>query len=417
MSAENIQSVVSGSERLPLTAQWLAPLLQGVRYGRLILEFDDGNAFYVTGEHGGTEGIWRLHHPARLFRRVIRAGIVGIAEGYHEGDWSSPQLADLLCFATQNAQAFEAQMQPGWGRRLLHRITHWLRPNSMRGSRRNIAAHYDLGNDFYRLWLDEGMTYSSAIGLTNGVTLEQAQRAKYDRLLDSLDARPGEHVLEIGCGWGGLAEQAGRRGLQVSGITLSSEQLAYARQRIHALGLEDRVSLALTDYRDQQGQFDHIVSIEMFEAVGEKYWPEFFRVVYERLHPGGKAAIQVIIIDESCYDDYRRNPDYIQLYIFPGGMLPTRGLFIEGAERAGLTVADEAMFGRDYARTLHCWRESFESKAREVSAQGYDLRFQRMWSYYLAYCEAGFRSGRINLMQIVLQRPHEACAAHQSMES
>lgn len=405
MSAENIQTLRLPVEQLPLAARWLARFLAGLERGRLTIAFDNGKTTCVQGRYPGPQAHWHLHHPARLLLRVAVAGDVGFAEGYHEGDWSTPDLSALLYLGAINMQAMESQLRPSWVRRLLHRIRHGRRANDRRGSRRNIAAHYDLGNDFYRLWLDSGMTYSSALFTGTDGDLEAAQENKYARLLGLLDARAGQHILEIGCGWGGFAEFAARRGLLVTGITLSRKQLDYASQRLHEAGLDHRAQVSLTDYRDQAGQFDHVVSIEMFEAVGEKYWPDFFRTVYERLVPGGRAAIQVIVIDEPYYARYRREPDYIQLFIFPGGMLPTRSLFVQGAQAAGLRVIDEAMFGEHYAKTLAAWRERFESSMQAVRALGYDERFCRMWSYYLAYCEAGFRAGRINLMQIALERP------------
>ncbi|MEW6445707.1 MAG: class I SAM-dependent methyltransferase [Pseudomonadota bacterium] len=405
MSAENIQTLRLPVEQLPLAARWLARFLEGLEAGQLTIGFDDGATVRVQGRHPGPHAHWRLHHPARLLQRVAVAGDVGFAEGYHEGDWSTPDLSALLHLGAINMQAMDEQLRPGWVRRLLHRLRHGRRANDRRGSRRNIAAHYDLGNDFYRLWLDPGMTYSSALFTGADVDLEAAQESKYARLLGLLDARPGQHILEIGCGWGGFAQHAARQGLEVTGITLSREQWLYAGQRLHEAGLDHRAQVSLTDYRDQVGQFDHIVSIEMFEAVGEKYWPDFFRTVYERLAPGGRAAIQVIVIDEPHYARYRREPDYIQLFIFPGGMLPTCSLFMQGAEAAGLRVLDLALFGAHYADTLAAWRERFESRAEAVGALGYDERFRRMWSYYLAYCEAGFRAGRIDLMQIALEKP------------
>lgn len=248
-------------------------------------------------------------------------------------------------------------------------------------------------------------TYSAAWFDDPEQSLEQAQLRKYQRLLAMLDARPGERLLEIGCGWGGLAEEAARAGLDVTGITLSREQYAYACERIANAGLADKARFELTDYRDLSGQYDHIVSIEMFEAVGEKYWPTYFRTVYDLLKPGGKAAIQVITIDEDVFEDYRREPEFIQLYIFPGGMLPSPKRFNAEAMAAGLTVRRQEFFGPAYAHTLMHWRQRFDKQAEKLAQMGYDARFQRMWRYYLAYCEAGFNAGRINVMQVLLEKP------------
>lgn len=390
--------------QLPLGARWLLRPLRLLQCGRLTLEFDDGHRVQVAGKQPGEHAVWRLHRPMRLMWRILRGGLIGLAEGYHAGDWSSPDLSSLLLLGAHNADAFEAHMQSSPLGRLVHRLRHRARPNTRRGSRRNIAAHYDLGNDFYRLWLDAGMTYSSALGLQAGVSLQAAQEAKYARLFDQLEARAGQNILEIGCGWGGFAEYAARQGAAVTGLTLSQEQLAFAQARMAEQGLDARVDLHLRDYREHDGRFDHIVSIEMFEAVGEAYWADYFRVVHDRLKPGGRAAIQVIVIDEAHYEGYLREPDYIQLYIFPGGMLPTERVFIEHAARAGLKLRDRLLFGEDYAATLAHWRARFEAEKDAVLAQGFDERFCRMWSYYLAYCEAGFRSRRIDVMQIVLER-------------
>jgi len=410
MSAEHIQSLSLSSdqlaqEHLPLAAQGLAHLLKGLQTGRLSIHFDDGQSIHIEGRQSGLHAHWHLHRPARLLQRVVSSGNIGLAEGYLEGDWSSPDLASLLHLGALNMDAMLPHLSPGWFQRVVHRIQHLCRPNSKRGSRRNIAAHYDLGNAFYQLWLDPGMTYSSALYTQEGMSLADAQEAKYARLLTHLDAHPGQRILEIGCGWGGFAEHAARQGFELKGITLSKEQLAYAQARLHAAGFSSHVQLSLTDYRDLNEQFDHIVSIEMFEAVGEKYWPDFFTTVYQRLKPGGRAAIQVIVIDDALFEHYRTEPDYIQLYVFPGGMLPTVERFKAESVFAGLEVVEHALFGLDYARTLAEWHERFESQLTSIDALGYDERFKRMWRYYLAYCEAGFRAGRIDLMQIILQKP------------
>jgi len=405
MQAEHTKDLNLPVQHPHLAAQGLKHFLRDLECGHLSIHFDHAPSLHVHGRHDGPHAHWHLHHPAQLLQRVLRGGGIGFAEGFHEGDWSSPDVAKLLFLGALNMDAMEAQLRPNWFLRQLHRLQHLRRPNSKRGSRKNIAAHYDLGNDFYQLWLDKSMSYSSALFTCPDMSLAQAQEAKYARLLGLLDATPGQHILEIGCGWGGFAEHAARQGFKTSGITLSQEQLKWSRQRLHEAGLADRAQFSLTDYRDQSGEFDHIVSIEMFEAVGEKYWPSYFQSVYERLAPGGRAAIQVIVIAEEDYPRYRREPDYIQLYIFPGGMLPTQNLFVQGAEAAGLQVRDQALFGLEYAQTLALWREDFEAKNSEITALGYDSRFCRMWSYYLAYCEAGFRSDRVNLLQIVLEKP------------
>ncbi|MFN2381260.1 MAG: class I SAM-dependent methyltransferase [Guyparkeria sp.] len=396
----------SAEHALPLSARWVGHLMADMRIGHVRVTTDDGGAAEFVGtEHLELSANWHLHHPARLLSRIARLGDIGIAEGFIEGDFSSDDLTTLLEIGARNLEVIDEELRPGFWARLVHRIQHGLRANHRRGSRRNISAHYDLGNDFYRLWLDDSMTYSSAVFAEPDEALAIAQQRKYDRLLDRLDAAPGDRLLEIGCGWGGMAETAARRGLELDGLTLSTEQLAYGRQRLESAGLDDRARLHLTDYRDQAGRFDHIVSIEMFEAVGERYWPTFFQTVRDRLRPGGRAAIQVITIEEEAFERYRREPDFIQLYIFPGGMLPSIERFHAGAQAAGLDVLETAMFGHDYARTLARWRERFDAVEDQLEGMGFDHRFRQIWRYYLAYCEAGFLAGRINVAQVILERP------------
>lgn len=391
---------------LPLSARWVSHLLDDLRIGQIRVTTDNGGHAAFTGQQMPELGAHvHLHHPARLSSRIARLGDIGVAEGFIAGDFSTDDLSSLLEIGARNHEAIAADLRRGFWARLGHRLQHALRANHRRGSRRNIAAHYDLGNDFYRLWLDESMTYSAALFDQPDEPLAQAQQRKYDRLLDRLDTRPGERLLEIGCGWGGLAERAAQRGLAVDGLTLSTEQLAYGRDRLAHAGLDDRARLHLTDYRDQQGTYDHIVSIEMFEAVGERYWPTYFRKIHDRLGSGGRAAIQVITIHASAFETYRREPDFIQLYIFPGGMLPTIGRFHAEAQAAGLTVRETHLFGRDYAHTLARWHERFDAAEEQLEAMGFDHAFRQTWRYYLAYCQAGFLAGRINVAQVILEKP------------
>ena len=291
--------------------------------------------------------------------------------------------------------------------RLFDRLRHVLRRNNQSGSRRNIRHHYDLGNRFYSHWLDSSMTYSCANFDAAGEPLQQAQMRKYQRMLESLRASPGQHILEIGCGWGGFAEFAAKSGYHVTGVTLSQEQLNYARKRIDRAGLASLVELRLHDYRDITEKFDHVVSIEMFEAVGEAYWPTFFKTLTQRLKAGGRAALQTITIKEDFYESYRLRPDFIQLYIFPGGMLPSPSAFWDHTKRAGLVPKTFSFHRHDYAQTLRCWHDNLHLRINELRSLDYSNAFIRMWRYYLAYCEAGFSSGRIDLMQTVLERPPE----------
>jgi cyclopropane-fatty-acyl-phospholipid synthase len=336
--------------------------------------------------------------------RVLTRGDIGLAESYMKGDWDAPDLADLLSFCDINEQSLPELASAINASRLFDRLRHILRRNHKPGSRRNIRRHYDLGNRFYSHWLDSTMTYSCANFDAEGEPLQQAQMRKYQRMLESLEARAGQHILEIGCGWGGFAEFAAKQGYQVTGVTLSQEQLSYARQRIDRAGLKSRVELRLQDYRNISEKFDHIVSIEMFEAVGEDYWPTFFETLKRRLRPGGRAAVQTITIKEDFYESYRIRPDFIQLYIFPGGMLPSPSVFWDHTKQAGLVPRSFSFHRHDYALTLRHWHDNLQRKITDLRSLDYNNAFIRMWRYYLAYCEAGFNSGRIDLMQTVLER-------------
>jgi cyclopropane-fatty-acyl-phospholipid synthase len=383
-----------------LATQWLLGVLGRLRQGRLTVHAG-GGSHLVLGDRSGPAASLTIRRPWRLAARLLGRGDLGLAEGFIAGDWDAPHPAQVLEVLAINEPHLLAS---GAGRlsRWVDRLQHRRRRNDRRGSHRNIAFHYDLGNDFYRLWLDPGMTYSAALFAQSGEALEPAQTRKYQRILDRLGARPGEHILEIGCGWGGFAEHAARAGHRVTGITLSREQLAHARERIAAAGLSDRVTLHLRDYRDLTGTYDHVVSIEMFEAVGEQYWPAFFETVRRVLAPGGRASLQVITIDAACFEQYRRGTDFIQKYVFPGGMLPSVPAFDAAARAAGLAVADRAFHGLDYADTLRRWDAAFCAARERVAGMGFDERFLRLWRYYLGYCEAGFRTGRIDLMQVAL---------------
>ncbi|BAL27528.1 cyclopropane-fatty-acyl-phospholipid synthase family protein [Azoarcus sp. KH32C] len=369
-------------------------LLDRIRGGRLDVRLPDGSsALFGEGEH---VTVLQIHDEA-LFGRVLARGDIGFAEAYLDGLWDSPDLTAVLTLLAANRDALKRAIYGSWRRLLAARIRHWLNRNSRAGSRRNIMAHYDLGNDFYRLWLDPTMSYSSALyGNKDEVSLEAAQRAKYDRILDRVGAESGEHVLEIGCGWGGFAERALGRGLRVTGLTLSPAQLAWAQQRAPA------AELRLQDYRELRERFDHVVSIEMFEAVGERWWPSYFRTVARSLRPDGKAVIQSITIRDDLFAAYRKGTDFIQQYVFPGGMLPSRSAFRRAAARAGLVVRDEHSFGLDYARTLAEWRHAFEASWPDIRQLGFDEDFRRLWRLYLSYCEAGFRAGSIDVVQFEL---------------
>jgi cyclopropane-fatty-acyl-phospholipid synthase len=389
-------------KQLPLAAGVLVNRLRRIDQGSLDLD-TGGRLVTLAGKQPGPVAHLQLHQPHRLLSRLATRGDIGFAESYMAGEWDSEDLAALLWNLAMNHGRLQTGARSSWASRALDRVLHARNANSRRGSRRNIAFHYDLGNDFYRHWLDPGMTYSAACFDQPGLDLGAAQDRKYQRLLQMSGATPGQHLLEIGCGWGGFAETAVRAGMRVTGLTLSREQLAWAQRRLQDAGLASAAELRLQDYRDVQGRYDHIVSIEMFEAVGEAYWPVYMQRLRDLLAPGGRAALQVIVIDPQAFERYRRRPDFIQRYIFPGGMLPSVPAFDAAASRAGLRVAAREYGGLDYARTLALWRERFHQTWPAIAELGFDDRFRRMWDYYLAYCEAGFRAGRIDLMRVALQ--------------
>jgi cyclopropane-fatty-acyl-phospholipid synthase len=387
----------------PITIRLLLRLLNRIRVGRLKLVAPDGASFHFDGEETGPEGVIHIRDLAAV-RRTLFGGDLGLAEAYMDGQWDTPDLMAFLELGLLNLQAF-AVGEPGRLKRMFDALVHALRRNTRSGARRNIHYHYDLGNEFYRLWLDETLTYSSAIFEHPEQTLLEAQRSKYRRLIGKLRLGPAHHLLEIGSGWGGFALYAAREtGCRVTSITLSEEQLKEARARAEAAGLADRVRFKLVDYRDVQGQFDRIVSIEMFEAVGEHYWEDYFRAVYARLKPGGRAAFQVITIDDAAFEDYRHTVDFIQRYIFPGGMLPSPSVWEHCVAQAGLKTETRDFHGQDYARTLRIWDRQVHAVEPAIRALGFDARFLRMWRYYLAYCQAGFATGHVDLMQTVLTR-------------
>ncbi len=387
----------------PLWQRMICRRLSGLTHGRLTLVFPGGQEYVLQGAENGPHGVISINR-GRLVRRLLTGGNMGFARAYMDGDWDSPDISTLIEVALANEHNWLSLSEPSRLVAAIDYLRHRLRRNSKAGSRRNIAFHYDLGNDFYRAWLDETMTYSSALFTRPGETLAEAQNAKYDRIVEELNIGPDDHVLEIGCGWGGFAEYAmAKTGCRVTGLTLSQEQASFARNRLAKAGLSAQSDIRLEDYRDCQGQFSKIVSIEMFEAVGEENWPTYFRRVRELLAPGGKAVVQVITIDEARFDEYRRNADFIQTYIFPGGMLPSITAFREAASAQGLTTTDELRFGKDYDRTLMLWDRAFISNWERIEPLGFDERFRRMWQYYLHYCAAGFRTRRIDVVQFTLE--------------
>jgi cyclopropane-fatty-acyl-phospholipid synthase len=408
----------------PAAARSVFRLLAGLAHGELDLQLPDGSTARFPVARPQRTATRRVDatleqraairlHNWNVFSRALKSGDIGFAESYLDGDWSSPDLAALLALFIANREHVEAVFYGTWWGRLAHRIKHLLNRNSRSGSAKNIQAHYDLGNDFYRQWLDPSMTYSAAWFEGRdpaGVELRDAQHAKLRRTLHEVGARPGSRVLEIGCGWGGLAEIAAREtGAQVKGVTLSHEQLAWARERMQHSGLADRVELRLQDYRDLPQEhaaepFDAIVSIEMFEAVGREYWSGYFDTLRRCLKPGGRACIQSITIRDDLFERYVKSTDFIQQYIFPGGLLPSPTAFEAEARRAGFTIENRLAFGRDYAETLRRWRANFLRHEQTMIEQGFDTRFMRIWEFYLAYCEAAFDTGNTDVMQFTLRR-------------
>ena len=337
--------------------------------------------------------------------RVMSAADIGFAEGYMAGEWETPDLPALLTAFSWNLDQISRLMAGNPLAQAWNFLSHLLRRNDREGSKRNIHAHYDLGNAFYELWLDRTMTYSSARFERADQPLEEAQREKYATLARSIDLKTDQTVLEIGCGWGGFAEFAAKEvGAKVTGITISQAQYDYARERLFRQGLAEKADIQLIDYRDVQGRFDRVASIEMFEAVGEAYWPTYFSKIHEVLSPGGRAGLQIITIKDEFFDHYRRHADFIQKYVFPGGMLPSEEKLKEQTDRAGLDWTGITRFGECYADTLNQWLHSFDSVWDQVKAQGFDERFRRLWRFYLAYCEAGFRTERTNVVQLGLSR-------------
>ena len=381
-------------------------LIARVASGMLELHLPDGEVLVGKSARPGPQGVLVIHRWAAL-TKTIRGGQIGFADGYIAGDWSTPDLVALLSFLAGNEAAFGRIVAGAPFVNWLQRRLHGRNENTPDGSRRNIRAHYDLGNDFYRLWLDASMTYSAALfppGET--LSLEAAQRAKMAEIARLLALEEGLHVLEIGCGWGALAAHlAGKHGASVKGITLSNEQLEAGNARLEQAGLSAQAQLHLEDYRETTGQFDRIVSIEMIEAVGEAWWPAYFRQIADLLKPGGHAVIQAITIDAARFDGYRSTPDFIQRYIFPGGMLPTTGIIAEQAEAAGLVPRIERSFGADYARTLSQWRRQFQDAWPKISDLGYPAHFRELWDYYLAYCQAGFEIRQTDVHLITLRKP------------
>jgi cyclopropane-fatty-acyl-phospholipid synthase len=374
-------------------------------YGRLTLKLPDGQMHELVGKVPGGSAVLEIR-DYNVAKRVLANGDIGFGEGYMAGEWDSPNLAILLEILVENYDNIHRLFNGALPMKVFNWFSHRLRRNSRRGSRKNIHAHYDLGNAFYGSWLDDSMTYSAARYAGKDEALEVAQARKYESLARMMDLKSGQSVLEIGCGWGGFAEYAAREvGATVTAITISQEQYDFARQRMHRAGLSERANIQLVDYRDVEGQFDRVASIEMFEAVGQEYWPTYFGKMADVLTPGGRAALQIITIQDALFEEYAIRTDFIQKYIFPGGMLPSEERLRPVIEAAGMGWQAVERFGQDYADTLSAWDRRFQSSWNDIQRlDRFDERFRRMWRFYLGYCEAGFRSGRTDVIQLALNK-------------
>jgi len=375
------------------------------QHGRIDLVLKDGRCFRAQAPNSGPVAEVHIHDDG-VFARLLREGQLGFCEAYLDGQWSSPDLQAFMdYFHADNDAIFDGF--PGQKLvQMVEQFRFWLQRNHRAQAKKNISHHYDLGNDFYGLWLDDTMTYSSAIFETGQEDLEKAQTAKYKSMVDQMGVAPGDHVLEIGCGWGGFAEYAAKqRGLKVTCLTISQEQYKYAVDRIAKAGLSDQVMFKLQDYRDETGTYDGIASIEMFEAVGEQYWPAYFNTVRDRLRPGAQATLQIITVEENRFESYRKGVDFIQKYIFPGGMLPSPGALRREIDRAGLTFKKSIEFGQSYSQTLRRWHDTFNAHWDDVQALGFDARFRRMWNFYLTSCAATFAYANCDVTQVTIKRP------------
>ena len=397
VTRENVSAIIRG---LPGKAKLALSAAVHLPKGSLTIRTPEGRILHIDGNEPGPNAEVHLNNW-NLPKRAFSGATIGVAESYIDGDWTSPDVTTFLeLFLVNQDMGERLAGGTNWLFTTFHRIRHWLNDNNKSGSKRNISAHYDLGNAFYREWLDPSMTYSSALFAEGANDLESAQKAKYRALLRDIGAKPGDHILEIGCGWGGFAEQAAKLGCKVTGLTISREQFDFAAKRMKQAGLDHLVDIKFEDYRDERGIYDHLVSIEMFEAVGEKHWPTYFAALRDRLKPGGKAGLQIITIKADVFDSYKKRPDFIQAYVFPGGMLPTAGHLDELGRAVSLKISNEIAFSQDYAKTLAIWRERFWVAWEKVKTLGFDERFKRLWEFYLYYCEAGFRSEYIEVRQV-----------------
>jgi cyclopropane-fatty-acyl-phospholipid synthase len=400
-----VLTTTKGQTGLPRYFATAYEVTKGLKYGRMDFVLPDGRRFRAEGANPGPVAELTIHNPD-TFARLIREGDLGFCDAYLDGWWSTPDLMAFMDLVHQdNNDVYDGY--PGlFLLRTYEKLRFWWQSNSKAQAKKNIAYHYDLGNDFYSLWLDDTMTYSSAIFRTGQESLEAAQEEKYASMVDQMGVKPGDHVLEIGCGWGGFAEYAaGKRGLKVTALTISQAQHDFAVTRIARAGLADRVTIKLQDYRDETGLYDGIASIEMFEAVGERYWPVYFNTLRDRLKPGAHATLQIITVQDKRWEVYKRGVDFIQKYIFPGGMLPSPSVLRAEIVKAGLRVKGSIEFGQSYSQTLRRWHDDFNARWEDVAKMGFDDRFRRMWNFYLTSCAGTFRGGNCDVTQITVTRP------------
>ncbi len=401
ITPENVDTALSDLPRIVRLAFGFGSRL---RRGTLNVTIPDGRTIRLGGAEPGPAAVMTITSYG-FASRLLNGGDIGIAEGYLNGEWDTPDLTEFLYLFCVNHDLIQAMLGDNPLMRFVQIVRHWFNRNTRRQARRNIYAHYDIGNAFYSAWLDPSMTYSSALFEDGTSDLTAAQHNKYRRLAEAVNLQPGQRLLEIGCGWGGFAEYAAKTyGANVVGLTISQEQCDFARRRIENAGLSDKVEIRFQDYRDERGQYDRIVSIEMIEAVGEQFWPKYFSQLRDRLLPGGLAGIQAITIQDKFFQTYRREVDFIQRYVFPGGMLPSPQILKTLGERFGVPVIRERIFGQDYAKTLATWRSNFRAAWPNLTPLGFDDRFRRLWEYYLAYCEAGFRSGNIDVRHVIFAK-------------
>jgi cyclopropane-fatty-acyl-phospholipid synthase len=401
VTPENAARILAGLPRIVRMALGFGAHLTR---GTLDVTLPNGRRYRLGGREPGPAAEMTVHSYA-FASRLINGGDIGIAEAYLHGDWDTPDLTQFLYLFCVNHDLIQSMLGNNPVMRLVQVVRHWFNRNTKRQARKNIYAHYDIGNAFYSAWLDPSMTYSSAIFEDGTQDLTAAQHNKYRRLAEAIDLKPGQKVLEIGCGWGGFAEYAARHyDAHVVGLTISTEQRDFARKRMADAGLSDKVEIRFQDYRDERGLYDRIVSIEMIEAVGEQFWPRYFTQMRDRLLPGGLAGVQAITIQDKFFQTYRSEVDFIQRYVFPGGMLPSPEILKSLGERFSVPVIRERIFGLDYARTLALWRDNFRAAWPSLTPLGFDDRFRRLWEYYLAYCEAGFMSGNIDVRQVVFAK-------------